>query len=566
MARMADPVTAYAQGVVKGKTIAGRSVVRACERHLRDKKEQKARGLEWRVSLAQRAIDFFAEILVLEDGRHFELLDFQQFIVGSIFGWYSKDGNRRFRTAYVETGKGSGKSPLAAGIGIYGLVADEEPAPEVYSAAVTHEQARIVFKDAYRMVEAEPELMGLVQRQVGSLTIPKRSATFRPVSSEHRGLDGLRVHFGLIDEFHEHPTSMVVDKIRAGTKRRKNALLLIITNAGWDRTSACWKHHEYSIKLLEGTAGNDSWFAYISQLDEGDDWRDPKVWPKANPGMAAGLPPRKYLEEQVEEAKGMPSKENIVRRLNFCEWTEQSERWLDMDLWDGCPGTPINVDSLQGRPCMAGLDAASTADLTAHVMLFGPDEDGLYDVMARFWLPESSLASKDSGRAEEARLRLVQWVREGWIKTTPGETTDYDLVEQDILEDLKNYELKRLSFDRWGVTQLITHLKDALGQERVVDFPQTVSAMSAPTKELEKIIRDGKLRHGGNPVLRWMASNVALMYGRDQQIKPDRKASGDKIDGIVALIMALDGAMREKSGPSVYDERIARGEEVLKFV
>lgn len=553
--RRADPATAYARKVVAGKILAGRPVRLACARHVRDLRERKASGLVWDLARVEAAIRFFRELLVLEDGSAFELLPFQEFIIGSVFGWYAPDGTRRFRTAYIEIGKGGGKSPLAAGVGLYGLIVDHEAAPEIYAAAVTREQARIVFKDAYRMVEAEPELAELVERQVGSLTIKQRSAVFRPVSSEHRGLDGLRVHVGLIDELHEHPTSIVVDKIRAGTKRRRNALLFEITNAGWDRTSVCWHHHEYSLRVLEGTIDNPTWFAYVCALDEGDDWHDPKVWIKANPGIRAGLPPRRYLSEQVNEAVGMPSKENIVRRLNFCQWTEQEERWLDMDAWSGSgAGADVGPDVL--GPCVAGLDMGSTQDLTAFVMVSEPDDDGFVRVLPRFWIPEETLSAKGSGRTEQDRLRLLEWTQRGLITATPGNVVDYDLIEESILADAERHQVREIAFDRWGVTQLVTHLRDALGEDRVIDFAQTMAAMSAPSKDLEKLIVEGKLLHGGNPVLQWMASNVAIRYGPDGQVKPDRARSREKIDGIIALVMAL-GRLRAKrdGGPSVYEER-----------
>jgi phage terminase large subunit-like protein len=413
------------------------------------------------------------------------------------------------------------------------------------------------------MVEAAPELADLVEIQVGSLTIPGEHAVFRPVSSEHKGLDGLRVHVGIIDELHEHPTAIVVDKIRAGTKSQRNALIFEITNSGWDRTSVCWQHHELSVKVLEGTVENDAWFAYVCALDPDDEWTDERVWPKANPSLGTVLP-KTYLREQVQDAQGMPAKENIVKRLNFCVWTEQAERWLDMQLWDACPSKPVDPDALRGRTCMAGLDMGSTADLSAFVLLFEPDKDGFFDVLPFFWIPEATLQAKGSGRAEEDRLKLAEWARQGYIRTTSGDTTDYDQVEEDVLAELAKYKLKRLNFDRWNVTQLVTHLKDKLGDERVVDFSQAIANMSAPTKELEKIVRDGKLRHGGNPVLRWMASNVALMFGRSEQVKPDRERSKDKIDGIVALIEALDGWMRAPGAKeSIYDQRVARGEPVL---
>lgn len=553
MARRSDPVTAYARGVKARKIVAGPWVRLACERHLRDLKEQKKRGVSWKPDLAQRAIDFFAEVLVLEDGRPFKLEAFQQFIVGSVFGWYRTDGFRRFRDAYVEIGKGNGKSPLAAGIGLYGLVADGESAPEVYSAATGRDQAKIVWKDADRMVEQSAELEAIIHRQVGSLTYGR--GVFRPVSSEHKGLDGLRVHMGLIDELHEHPTAMVVDKIKAGTKRQLNALIFRITNSGFDRTSVCWKEHEYSMQVLQGTAENEAWFAYVAALDEGDDFlHDEKCWPKANPGMGTILP-ISYLRDQVASAVGMPSKENIVKRLNGCIWTEQEERWLDMAVWDGCGGA-VNADALRGREAFYGLDMASRNDLCAEAKLFGPDEDGVYDLLMRFWIPSDTLDARDSGRSESDRALLREWADQGWIQTTDGNVTDYDTVESDVLKDAEVYPVLELAFDRWNITQLITHLKDALGDDRVVDYPQSFLGMSSPAKELEKILGGKKLRHGGNPVLRWMAANVALRFGPDSQVKPDREKSREKIDGIIALLMALGRAMVQTSeGPSVYETR-----------
>ena len=537
--------------------MAGPYVRLACVRHLRDLARRKTSELMWDQDRARRAIDFYPTMLRLEDGRPFRLEPYQQFVVGSVFGWYGREGFRRFRTAYVEMGKGSGKTPMAAGVGLYGMLADGEPAPEVYAAATARDQAKIVFGDATRMVEAEPELKELIDIQVGSLSIPAQHAVFRPVSSEHKQLDGLRVHIGLIDELHEHPTPLVVDKIRAGTKNRRNALIFEITNSGFDRTSTCWAHHDYSVKVLQGTVQNDAWFAYVCALDEGDDWQDERVWLKANPGLGVTLP-LSYLREQVQEAVGMPSKENIVKRLNFCIWTEQQDRWLDMAQWDACTGK-VELEQLRGRPCMAALDGAATQDLFAFGLLFGPDEKGALDAVLRFWIPEDTLAAQGSGRAERDRLLLRQWADEGWIKVTPGNVTDYDLIEEQVLEELSRYELGKLAFDRWNLTQLITHLKDALGEDRVVDFPQTMSAMSAPSKELEKRVKEGSIRHGGNPVLRWMASNVAVKYGPNSQIKPDRERSAEKIDGIITLVMMLDLATRESTEPpSVYEQRAAR--------
>jgi phage terminase large subunit-like protein len=555
-----DAVERYARDVVKGRIVAGRPVRQACARHLADLKAAKSKGLVWRRDKAQLALDFFPEMLVLEDGSPFKLVAWQEFVIGSVFGWYKTDGFRRFRSAYVETAKGSGKTPLAAGIGLYGLTADGEPAAEIYSAANDRDQAKIVWKDAWRMVKGSPELDALISSpdrgdvQIGTLTIPSESSVFKPVSAEHRGLDGKRVHMALIDELHEHQSSMVVDKMRAGTKRRQNALIFEITNSGYDRTSVCWEHHELSMRVLEGAVENESWFAYVCSLDEGDDWRDEKVWPKANPSLGTVLPIA-YLREQVKDAMTMTSKENIVKRLNFCVWTEQSQRWLEMDQWDACSGKP-DRDDLLGQPMFAGLDMASRMDLTAAAYLFGPDEDGYFDVLMRYWMPSDTLDAQEGGRTEADRLMLRRWVDMGLITATDGNVCDYDLIEEALLKDFALYDLQAMAFDRWNVTQMTTHLQDKLGPKRVIEYPQGFGGMSAPSKELEKIIASGKLRHGGCPVLRWMASNVAIKFGPDSQIRPDKEKSREKIDGIVALVMAL-GQRTKSAGTtaSVYETR-----------
>jgi phage terminase large subunit-like protein len=562
-----DPVRKYAKDVISGKIVAGRLVKLACQRHIDDEKNQKKKRIEWRPNYAEDAIDFFENNLRLADGRPFVLEQFQKFIVGSIFGWFNSAGYRRFRTAYVESGKGSGKTPLAAGIGLYGLVTDsqEDPEAEIYSAAVTRDQAGIVFKDACNMATGSPELSEILrneQNKNGDIEIrmaaivfyPTRS-TLRPVSSEHRGLDGKRVHMALIDELHEHPHALVVDKMRAGTKTRRNALIFEITNAGYDRTSVCWHHHEYSVKVLEGTEKNDNWFAYVCTLDEGDDWRDEKVWLKVNPGLDTILP-KEYLREQVQEARGMPAKENIVKRLNFCVWTEQSTRWLDMDYWRKC-SEPRQKEGLLGRECFGGLDLASTIDITAFLLFFPDDEGNFFDIVPRFWVPESSLEVGSRTHSEGDRLRLLEFARNGYIEITPGLVTDYSFIEKAVLDAGGDFQLREIAYDRWNASQTVTRLENEGAP--MVKFSQGFAGMSAPSKQLERLVKLGAIRHGGHPVLEWMASNVSVKQDAAGNIKPDRESSGEKIDGIVALIMALGAWIRytkeEEEGPSVYEER-----------
>jgi phage terminase large subunit-like protein len=444
-------------------------------------------------------------------------------------------------------------SPLAAGVGLLGLLFDGLSSAEIYSAAVTQDQAGIIFKDAKRMVETSNDLRAEVEVLTNNLRAHGTNSIFRAVSAEHKSLDGKRVHMGLIDELHEHPHGLVVQKIRAGTKRDRNALIFEITNAGHDKTSVCWHHHDYSEKILTGVEENEAWFAYVCELDAGDSWKDPKVWPKANPGLGTILP-REYLEEQVKEAKGMPSSENLVRRLNFCEWLEGATKWLDMEAWAKC-GPQRQLELLSGKECFLALDLATTTDFAAEALFF-PDEGEEFDLHVRFWLPEAAKTS--AKRTERDRRNLIEWGAGGWIQFTPGNVTDYDFIEAQTKRDLSMFHVKALPFDRWNSTQLITHLKN--DGAPVVEFGQGFASMSGPTKQFERLVKRGAIRHGNNPVLRWMAANTCVRTDSAENLKPDKEASAERIDGIVAAIMALGAWMNQEKEegpppPSVYEER-----------
>ncbi len=583
-----DPTSAYARAVVAGRIITGRLVRLACERHLDDLENGHERGLRWDVEKANRVIDFFPDMLCLAEGafagKPFKLAPFQQFIVGSLFGWLGPDGFRRFRTAYIETAKGSGKSPLCAGIGLYGLVADDEPAAEIYAAAVTRDQAKILFRDAELMVDASPELNALIDKRVNNLADLETNSYFRPVSSEKRGLDGHRVHMALIDEIHEHPSDVVVEKMRAGTKVRRQALIVEITNSGYDRKSICWQHHEMSERVLTGIIENDSWFAYVAQLDacdeclgkghkmanpacpNCDDWRNEKVWIKANPIIDI-TPGRKYVREQVAEAIAMPSKQNVVLRLNFCIWTEQATRWLDMRKWGECGETLMEVvaHKLRGRLCYGGLDLASTTDLIALSLLFPPTSAEVSDAEARgeplppvqlicaFWVPAENMLA----RSRKDGVPYDLWERQGWITATEGNVADYDAVRRDINELSDLYNIRELGIDPWNATQLATQLEGDGVANEIVFVRQGWASMSGPSKELERLHLSRLLAHGDNPVLSWNASNVSIRQDPAGNIKPDKETSTERIDGIVSTVMSIFCWQRHdgSDGKSVYETR-----------
>lgn len=555
-----DQATAYARAVLAGRVVAGPYVRLACKRHLDDVSHQAVRGIRWRPEEAERVCAFFPAVLTLDADRPFALQPFQAFIVGSLFGWFNADGSRRFKSAYVEMGKGNGKTPLAGGIGLYGLVADGEPSPEVYSAATTQDQASIGWRDARRMVSASDELKALVEPLANSLICDSNNGIFRAVSSEHRGLDGKRVFIALVDELHEHPTSIVVDKMRAGLKARKNGFVFEITNSGDDLESVCYHHHEYSAKVLEGVVVDPAWFAYVCALDEQDDWRDEACWPKANPGLDVVLP-RSYLREQVREAVGMPSKEGIVKRLNFCIWTQQHTVWIPMERYDACP---VVTPEPQGWAAItAGLDLSSKLDLTClsvvmrHRDARPPTEveiaegqgdpeaepklkrlsiDFRVHVVPFFWLPEATLAEA----VKRDRVPYDVWRDQGWLRVTPGNVVDYDAILEEILEEIApRFRLKagEIGFDPYNATQLAGELAGSGLRTVLVD--QTVRNLSEPAKLLEALIVDRRLSTDGNPVLKWCVSNVAVREDKKGNIFPFKPSQRKRIDGVVATITGL---------------------------
>lgn len=402
------PVTAYAKAVLTGEIVTGRLVKLACARHVRDLDEGPKRGLHFSADDADHAIGFFPEFLRHNEGRFanqpFELSPHQIFIVGSLFGWLKADGYRRYQTAYIEAGKGDGKTPLASGIALYGLTMDGEEGAEIFTAAVTRDQAAIAFRDCKHMAEKSIFADRLTIGE-NNIAYEETNSFIRPVSSEARSLDGKRVFFAIIDEIHEHRSPLVVSKISLGVKGRSQPLIYEITNSGYDRTSICWEHHEYSRQVLEQIYDDDSWFCYVCQLDtckkctdEGksspqddcencDHWWDERHWTKANPNLGQSIT-REYLSNKVSLARRLPSEASLIKRFNFCVWDESSSHWLPMDDWDACAAptaemrellvVPGGYDALRlrhhlkGRRCFAGLDLADTSDTASLVLVFPP--------------------------------------------------------------------------------------------------------------------------------------------------------------------------------------------------
>lgn len=540
-----DRATAYAQAVVAGDIIAGPQVRHACERHLRDLDEGAGRGLTWSLEHAQHAIGFFEDVLRLNGGRFegepFKVLPWQAFIIGSLFGWMGADGWRRFRVAYVETGKGSGKSPLAGGIGLYGLVADGENRAEVYAAATKKEQAQILFRDAVAMVDQSPLLATRIVKSGAAgkeynLAFHRSSSFFRTVAADD-GQSGPRPHIALLDEIHEHKTPMVVEMMRAGTKSRDQALIFMITNSGTDKLTVCGDYHDYADKVASGVLEDDAFFGFVCALDETDDpFEDEQCWYKANPSLAYGIPGLKYLREQVTQARGMPSKEATVRRLNFCQWVQADNPAISRDAWLAAEDKDFDESLLDGRRCVAGLDLSSTQDLTALVLMFEPSEsDPVWRMVPWFWLPYEGLQRK----AETDRVPYLVWRDNGHLETTPGRAINKRFVLHRLSELAARFDLQAIGYDRWRIEDLQALIADeGVTLPPLVPVGQGFKDMAPGVDEFERRLINGELRHTGHPVLTWCAANAVYQEDPAGNRKINKAKSTGRVDGIVAAVMA----------------------------
>ncbi len=492
-------------------------------------------------------------------GRPFELEKWQSGrIIRPLFGWMIKvdleNGDtawrRKYRIVWTEIPRKNGKSTVAAGVGLKLTFADQEPGAEVYSTAADREQAGVVFNEGRRMREADPELRRRSLAYKRAIVVPTSGSSYQVLSADAGTKHGLNAHGAINDEVHAHKNRDLYDTIHTSMGARRQPVEFNITTAGYDRKSIAWELHDYALKVEKGIVHDDQFLPVIFAADIEDDWTDPKIWAKANPnlGVSIGID---YLRKECERAQAVPGYENTFRRLHLNVWTEQSSRWLPMDAWDECagPASPKELETqLAKRAGWAGLDLSSTSDLTAFLVDV-PLDGGRHAWIARFWMPKDNIRR----RVERDRVPYDVWVREGWIKATDGNVVDYDVVRADINVLSEWLQIHEIAVDRWNATQLSTQLQgDGF---TVAQFGQGFGSMSAPTKELEKLVLGRLLAHGGNPVLRWMASNVAVQQDAAGNLKPAKDKSGEKIDGIVAGIMGLARAIANQDHGSVYEER-----------
>lgn len=504
---------------------------------------------------ADRAVAFIEHLCHTKGkwaGQPFLLLPWQEQIVRDIFGIVKENGKRQFLTAYIEIPKKNGKSELAAAIALYLLYADNEPSAEVYGAACDRNQASIVFDVARQMVEMSPALMRRSKiRTAGKRIINYRNAGFYQVLSAETGTKhGLNVSGLVFDEIHAQPNRKLYDVLTKGSgDAREQPLFFIITTAGNDKNSICYELHTKALDLMVGRKKDSTFYPVVYGLEHEEDWTDEANWYKANPSLGHTIQIDR-VREAYQNAIENPAEENVFKQLRLNIWTSASIRWIPEQVYDK-GNLPIDLDSLRGRMCYGGLDLSSTSDITALVLAFPPrTEDEKYILLPFFWLPEDTLEL----RCRRDHVLYDVWQKQGFIQTTEGNVIHYGFIEKFIECLGETYHIREIAYDRWNATQMVQSLED-MGFT-MVPFGQGFKDMSPPSKELFKLLMEGNINHGGNPVLKWMAGNVVMRQDPAGNIKPDKEKSVEKIDGIVASIMALDRCVRNGTGSgSVYDER-----------
>ena len=504
---------------------------------------------------ADRAVTFIENLCHTKGkwaGTPFWLLPWQEQLIRDIFGIVKPDGNRQFRTAFVEICKKVGKSELAAAVALYLLYADNEPSAEVYGAAADRQQASIVFDVAKQMVEMSPalmkrsKLMGATKRIVNY----SNAGYYQVLSAEVGGKHGFSVSGLVFDEIHTQPNRQLYDVLTKGSSdARQNPLHFIITTAGNDRHSIAYELHTKAVDILEGRRVDPTFYPVVYGLKDDEDWEDEENWYKVNPSLGYTVDIER-LRDAYREAKQNPADEVTFKWLRCNMWVSSTVAWISDAIYMR-GNESIEAASLEGRDCYAGLDLSSTGDITALVLIFPPrDENEKYVLLPYFWIPEETIPR----RVKANSVPYDIWEKQGYIMSTEGNVIHYDFIEKFIMYLSEKYHILEIAVDRWNATQMIQNLE---GEGfTIVPFGQGFSSMSAPTKEFYRLLMEGRIIHGGNPVLRWMAGNVVIDTDPAGNIKVTKAKSKEKIDGIVAAIMALDRCIRQEGqSGSVYDER-----------
>ncbi|HWT62444.1 MAG TPA: terminase TerL endonuclease subunit [Ochrobactrum sp.] len=551
----------YIEDVLRGRIVACEWVKLACERQKRDLKRnpivEVAFPYRFDEDAANRICKFIEKLPHTKgkwarERQRIKLEPWQCFILTTVFGWlHVETGMRRFRRAYEEVARKNAKSTKSSGIALYLFGADGEAGAEVYSAATTRDQAKIVFDDARAMALREPDMCAVLGIDVlqHQMIIEDESSKFLPLSAEGSTLDGLNVHGGIIDELHAHKTRAVFDVIDSATGSRDQSLLWMITTAGTNRSGICYEQRIHVTKILKGTVTDETFFGIIFTLDDGDDWRDPAVWIKANPNLNVSV----FMEDMEMACRKAVSMASAVgnfltKRLNV--WVNADSAWMNMLAWAACADSTLRIEDFEGEDCIVSHDLASKVDIAAKMRLFSREIDGVvhYYGFGRYFLNEEMIEKASNSQ-------YAGWARTGQLIATPGNVTDFSVIEDDLLSDAERFNITEAPYDPFQATQFSQRMVEA--GLPMIEVGSTVKNFSEPMKWLEALVLQGRFHHDGDPVLEWMISNVVCHRDAKENIFPRKEREENKIDGAVALLMCLNRAVNlEASTDAALDDFI----------
>lgn len=551
----------YGLPVLRGDVLVCRLTYLAVLRHYEDLQDAVKRGYCFSAAHAWHVIHFIERFFVHTKGplarKPLVLNPWQRFWTAVLYGWRRvKDGLRRFTRGYEEVARKNGKSTWKGPQGVYLFAMDGEVGAEVYAVATTREQAMTIFKPAFENVRRWTRTSPGIARSFKTMSglnqerIEMDTSVFRPLPANAENLDGLNPSAVLYDELHAARKRDVWDVMETALGARLQPLLSAITTAGYVMDGICTDIRKYLVSVLEGRREDDQFFGYIYTLDDGDSPTDERVWIKANPGLGHSKTVD-YMRTMARKAVALPSAMVNFKTKDLNLWCGSAEGWFDMMVWDRCGRRRFDPESLKGRRCYGGLDLASTRDLTAFVLLFPPadsDPDGDWHMLCWFWCPEEKVKASEG----EDVAPYSAWVKAGWLVATPGNVTDYGPVRKTILQAKLDFELVEVGFDRWNAQEVSTDMLAA--DVPMVEVPQNTGGMYPGSKLLELLVYSGRLLHNNNPVLRYCADNVALLFDSNDNFRPDKRRSrpNGRIDGIVAGCMAGSRAAAPLSDESFW--------------
>lgn len=488
-------------------------------------------------------------------GTKFGLLPWQEEFMGPLFGELNEDGSRRYRICFVEVPKKNGKSELGAVIALYMLCADGEASPEVYSAAADRDQASLVYNVAAQMVRSNPTLNKVLKVRDSRRRIynPRNGGFYQVLSSEVRTKHGLNPSAVIFDELHAQPNDELWRVLTVGTDyARKQQLILVLTTAGiFDRESIWWRVREKARQIRDGIVEDSAFLPvlYIADPDK-DDPHDEELWKRVNPSLGRIFTLDKIRRDYEQAKHDLIEFEDFKRfRLNIP--AKHIRRWMPMDAWDRCGG-PVNPDALKDRPCFGGLDLSTTTDLSAFILVWPPvEEGGEWQVLAKGYCPEDTIRE----RSRQDRVTYSRWVDTGYIVATPGNVIDYEYIKRDMIAAADRFDLREVGYDPWNATQLATDLLNNHGIQ-MIEVRQGAKSMSEPAKSILAAVLAGKVRHGGNPALRWCTDNLVMVPDANENIRPVKDKSTDRIDLFVGMLIAWSRAVANMGQlVSVYESR-----------